>query len=416
MFFNREKYYSLANNFLGMNIVQITNIFIPLAILPYLSRTLSVEVFGFYAICLTTSYLINQISDLGLTSSAPYYLSKNITSKSKVEVMFCNGFAIKLFPSVCISVISVVIIYANLATYLSFNELSCLIVFYILNSLLTPWFFQGIEKFKQYSIVVLISRTIYLSIIIIFVNDDGDLIVLLSANAISAFLILTSSVLVYKQLGYAFVRPCAVDLNSILKISLPFYISKLAYSVLTYSGPILVGLVAGVKSVAIYNVSEKFYQAGQSLSSPISQALYPYFSNKKDWRVFNKLFFVCICIHSLGCLVIAFNAEVILHFSFGKDYVEGALYLKVFMIIAAVNFASVFLGFPLFSLLDKMNLVYKTSYPGVFISIMFLAAGYFSKNLSVEYIMNSMLFGETTTLMIRLTFWLKEVVYVKKNT
>ncbi|ENV5902926.1 TPA: oligosaccharide flippase family protein [Vibrio parahaemolyticus] len=415
MFLNKEKYYSLINNFLGMNIVQITNIFIPLAILPYLSRTLSVEVFGFYAICLTASYLITQISDLGLTSSAPYYLSKSQKIKSKIEVFFCNGFFIKLFSSVFISIIAVVIIYFGLPNYLSLNDLLCLIVFYITNSLLTPWFFQGIEKFKQYSIVVLVSRCIYLSVIILYVDNDSDLIILLMANVISVFLILVSSILVYKRLGYVFIRPCFVDIKTILKMSLPFYFSKLVYSILTYSGPILVGLVAGVKTVAIYNVSEKFYQAGQSLSSPISQALYPYLSNKKDWKVFNKLFFISVTIYALGCFIIACNAEIILYYAFGKEYVEGAFYLRVFMVIAVVNFTSVFLGFPLFSLLDKMNLVYKTSYPGVFISIMLLAFAYLSGNFSVEYIMISILLGEAITLLIRLSFWLKEVLYVKEN-
>lgn len=175
---------TLLENFLSLGALQIVSYVIPLISLPYLSRVLGVERFGvvFFAFAFMTYFII--FTDYGFGLSATREIAVNRHNKNNLS----NIFSSVMFIKICLLLVSfaVLCIMITFIPKLQENWLVFLLSFLMVigNAIYPVWFFQGVEKMKYITFLNILSKTIFLILIFIFVQKSDDYIIVPLLNSL----------------------------------------------------------------------------------------------------------------------------------------------------------------------------------------------------------------------------------------
>ena len=401
--------HTVFKNSLALMILQFSNVIAPILVLPYLTRILGIEGFGLVMIALSISSFFVVITDFGFNLSATHLISENIGNVKYINNLISVIYIIK------ITIISLLLIATLFISnfFEVFNSLDFYYIFYIfLNvsmlTLLPTWLFQAIEKMKYITIYVSLSKIIYLILILFFINNgnDGANVVLFLALSNSIGL-LVSFYLMY-SFGYRVILPVSFYENlSIAKYSSKFFISRFAVTIYTTLSTFIVGNGAGVQQAAIYGASEKLYQASQTITGTISQALFPHMVKNKESQLLFYVTLILGTVMAFAFTVIWSFADVIVTFIFGDSFSDSIPVFKCFLIISFVNLISVNYGYPAFSTINRIQFANYTTYVGAVIQIIALSFLYVKDNISALNVTYSILLTEVSVMLLRVFFYYK---------
>lgn len=341
-------------------------------------------------------------TDYGFNLSASYWIAKHRDRKRKVSQYIGAIFAIKLIIYIFL-LITLYIYHVWSKSALSYRlDLLALVALVALAQTFQPmWFFQGIEKMKNVTIYMVTSKLLYLALVLFFVSKTSDenyvLFSLIISNLIATGIALLS---IYKE-GYFVSTPSWLLIRYVFKTSTDFFISRVAVSVYTTASTFIVGNAAGLSQAGIYSAAEKLYQAGQSVSSPITQALFPYLARTKDNRILFKFIIITLPIMIIGCAVVGYYADFFLHLFYGDKFGESVSVLRVFLFCTVITFVSINFGYPAFAALGKIKLANKTVLVGGITQSLLLVYLFVSHQISAINVAYCVLITETIVLLIR---------------
>ena len=213
----------------------------------------------------------------------------------------------------------------------------------------TPiWLFQGMERMKYITIVNLVSKLTFTILIFVVIQASQDYIFVpllysigfVIAGALSMFL-------AYREFGVFFSFPKWKHIKEQLNNSTQYFFSRAAIALYTSSNNFIVGLVLGEFYAGIFGVAEKLYMAMVVVYTPLSDAIYPHMVQKKDLKLFKKIFLSVVLISLfVSMMTFIFSTEIV-YIVFGEGYGESAVLLKYFCFLAIVIVPTIFLGYPL---------------------------------------------------------------------
>mgnify|MGYP000689963949 CR=1 FL=1 len=383
--------------------------------LPYLSRTLSIEGFGLVAWGLSICVLGFIITDFGFGISGVEKIAKN-----KNDKIFINSYLGAVFAS---KLLLLVFTFIVLALYTltepdilhgSSYYFIVIISFVIFSQTFQPiWFYQGIEEMKSITIYTVTTKLLYLVSVFILVAESDDAWLVLLLYGISN--LIGTLIAVYKiyTAGYRVSKPTPTLILDTISHSVEFFISRAAVGLYTGISVFLLGAFSGLQQVAIYSAAEKLYQGGQSISAPISQAMYPYVARTGDTKLLYKFILIALLPLLIGVSFCIFYSESIIVFIFGNEFSEGADILKVFLVCSVINFIGVNLGYPAFSSINKISFANKSVILGGTGHLICLLYLYWNDSLTALNIVFCVLLTEIVVLSLRLC-GLYYYTYIKK--
>ena len=338
----------LVKNFLALSSLQAINLILPFITLPYLTRVLGVSNYGVVVMVYSIMQLLSVVCDYGFNLSATKEISLSRNNISKVNTIFSSVLIVKAG----LLIISLLILFI-LTTYvpiLATHKVAYLMGFgIVIGQTLTPiWLFQGMENMKYITLVNLVSKSLFTILIFVFIKTPEEFIfvpLLYSVGFIIAGVL--SLVFAYKEFGISFSFTKRVNIVEQFKNSTQYFYSRASVALYTSSNNFMVGLILGEFYAGIFGVAEKLFTAMTVIYSPLSDAIYPYMVQKKDLKLFNKIFFTAIIFNLLVSLITLFFATEIVHFIFGEGYQESALLLKYFCVLALIIVPATFIGYPL---------------------------------------------------------------------
>ena len=338
----------LVKNFLALSTLQVINLVLPFITLPYLTRVLGVSNYGVVVMVYSIMQFLSVICDYGFNLSATKDISLFRNNISKVNTIFSSVLIIKS-GLLTISLLILVI----LTTYvpaIAANKMAYLTGFgIVIGQTLTPvWLFQGMENMKYITLVNLVSKSLFTILIFVFIKSPENFIfipLLYSVGFIIAGVL--SLVFAYKEFGVSFYFPKSINVIEQFKNSTQYFYSRASVAIYTSSNNFVVGIILGEFYAGIFGVAEKLFTAMTVIYSPLSDAIYPYMVQKKDLKLFKKIFFTTITFNLLVSLITLFFATEIVCFVFGEGYEESALLLKYFCILALIIVPATFIGYPL---------------------------------------------------------------------
>lgn len=145
------------------------------------------------------------------------------------------------------------------------------------------WLLKGLEKMQYITIISVTSRLVSLILIFTLIKNSSDIYVYCFLYVLTFFLIgLGGFVFVIKKIK---VRYCKISLKKIpyqLHEALYTFISILGGRVMTSIGVTVLGIVAAQSDVGIYGAINKIPSVIILMFYPISQAIYPYISKRRE--------------------------------------------------------------------------------------------------------------------------------------
>lgn len=293
--------------------VQGLNLILPILVLPYLIRTLSIEAFGKYSFVFAFSQFVMLFVDFGFNLSATKKIAENIDNPKVVKSVYWNVTLIKLLLSV-VSLLFV-FIFVLLVPKIS-QHLDGILYSYImvLGTVFFPiWWFQGNNKMRELSIVSAVSKIVSYPLIFVFVRTKDDYNNAIVIQSMSYFLAgIFSIVYLYRNNREYFsdlewfVSPSKYIDE--MKDSLPIFISNSSISLYTNSLTIFLGVFSTEYNVGLFGAMEKIVRAiCFGILSPINQVCFPIIAQlKKNDFVRARRVFQCVFLFTLGMMLMVY--------------------------------------------------------------------------------------------------------------
>lgn len=335
-----EEYKRVTDNIISLFGLQGFSYILPLITFPYLTRVLGPDKYGLLAFALAFIAYFQILTDYGFNLSATREVSIHRHDKIKVSKIFSSVMASK-------SILMVLSLFIMTLIVFSFDKFRSdwLLYFFtfglVIGSLLLPtWFFQGMEKMRYISILNITISLIYTVSIFVFIRSPSDYLYVPLINSIGTITIgIYSLRLVRRQFDVEFIRPSLDDIKHQMKEGWHLFISTLAISLYTTSNRFILGLFVSNTIVGYYAVAETIMKALQGLISPISQAIYPYFSklqsdNKpKAITQLKKILLIIGVLSLLLSVLLVFCAPLLVQLLAGPEYAASIPLLQVLVFV-----------------------------------------------------------------------------------
>lgn len=320
-------------------LLQGVNQLLPIVVMPYLMVTLGAEGYGHIGFALSTIQYLILIVDFGFNLSATKQIAIFKNDLEKRSQIFWNVVAAKvllLFLSTTIMVLLIVC----LPTFRTYQAAIIATWPMVLGNTFTfMWFFQGIGKIRNLSIINTLSKVLLLPLIFVFVHTHDDYIMAAFLQAI-VFVgtALLSNVYLYKLHVIKSVRPDMEKMLDETRTSFPLFLSSASTSLYTQLTIIILGFYCTTEEIGRYAAAERIMRAMCFLIYvPISQVFFQKISyaasvNKKDaLQLFYKIRTMVVCIMLLIGLII-FTGGNWLPLLLGQDYTGIETLLRILSI------------------------------------------------------------------------------------
>lgn len=405
-----REYKNLISNFISLLTIQFGNFILPLVSFPWLVKSLGVSGFGLLIFTQTVISYLELIVDFGFKNSATRDVSLNCKNKDKINLIFSTVLILKsIIFLICFVILLIVMFFFDLSDG---NEYLFLISFLtLIGSVLFPvWLFQGMESMKVITFLSLAVRSIFVSLLFVFVHSHEDISnAALIFSLSSIFTGIIGVWIAFFTFKLKFVIPDFEYLKHTINDSYHFFIAKIASAIYGSSNNIILGLTLGNEAVGIYGIASKLYFSLIRGYQPIANALYPYISRTKNITLFKKVFYVVICLNLIFISVLFYFSPQIIEMIAGDDALSSIIIFRVFVVAMFFTAISVLIAYPFLAAIGYKKQANKSSIVAVIFYFAMLSFLYTFDGISLI----SMAFLVLLTEVFVVVFLLKTIVVNK---
>jgi len=276
------------------------------------------------------------------------------------------------------------------------------------NAIYPVWFFQGMERMKYITFLNILSKTIFLILIFVFVKQESDYIIVPLFNSLG-FLVsgIIGMYFAVKNLGAKLYLPKWQSIKKKFKYSSEFFLSRISVSAYTNTNSFCLGLIGSNIMVGYYVAAEKIYQAINGIQLPLTQALYPFVAKHEDIKTYKKWVSVALLCNVLICTFVFIFAKQFITIFYGSDMTEAYKILRIFCFITLITFPSILIGYPLLGALGHTKIANNSVITGSIIHIIGLFILFLTNKMNIYSIALMVLITESIVFGIRGYFVLK---------
>ncbi|WP_034458433.1 oligosaccharide flippase family protein [Buttiauxella noackiae] len=258
-------------------VVQISNIILPLIMVPYLAHVLGLDFFGKLSFAQAVSYICIFIVDFGFNFSAARGIGINIGKNKEIDKLYSNVQFVKI---ILFSIVVVFLFFLSLFINLSVIDSKLMLLGGIssLSSIVMPvWLFQGLGRNSYVAVLNLITRVFSMVFILLLIKSDADIITASSLQLLSPLVagVIMQYFMIKKEIVRFKVKDISVS-NSVTITKDSFHNFSASFLTLgfTYFNPILVKLFLGDSALGLYSFAEKLANVLRQLYIPLVQACF----------------------------------------------------------------------------------------------------------------------------------------------
>ena len=284
----KQNHKRLIDNIFSLSLLNCINMLMPLVTLPYLVKVIGLSNYGAYSIVMAIVQYIILFSSYGFNFSTTKQISQNRENLSFVNSVF-NA---TIIARCIISMISIIIIIFISCAFIPKSYLLMLIygLGMVMGDILNPvWLFQGMEKMRFMTVVNFIAKVSFTGLIFICIRTPEDSIYVTLFNSIGY---IVAGVISYIfACRYFKLRPEMPTLRAIqqqLRDGGYIFLSIVSMNLYRNSNVLILGFFLNDALVGLYAGAEKIIKAAQSITTPISNALFPYVAKFFKDSAFNQ--------------------------------------------------------------------------------------------------------------------------------
>ena len=350
-------------------LLRISNYLFGFITIPLQTRVLGPNIYAILAFSMSLSNYFQNFIDFGFTLSATEKISKNKDNKN-----YINGIISKVFFCRCILTIIATIIFLVLVVYIdefrkNYIVLTLYFLLAVILNFLPDYLYLGLEKMQFLTYKSVFARTIFTVLLFIFLRDKKDLYLVPIFNIVGNTIVL---IFIYKHiievLKFNLIRIKTKDILDEFKWTLQFFLSRFASSIYSTINTMTIGLCFGSSSyeLGLYKTADQSINVGKQIIIPITDSLFPYMANKKDFKLFNKILLIGSISILIGIIIVNFFATDLCILVFGNEFANSALYLRLLSPSVFFAFLTMMFGYPALSAIGKIK---YANYSNVFSAI-----------------------------------------------
>ena len=329
-------------------LINFSDYFLSLIILPFLARTISMEGIGLLGLVNTLGVVCLLVMEYGFSLSATREIASNNDNKN-ISLLVSRVLITKLIliiPCFIISICSFLIVPI-------FEKYQLLIILTLIISILngvTPiWFFQGIQKIYPFAMLKISIRIISIVPIFLMVRSVNDIWIVLFFQCMASLLTcLISLFWLFKKVR--FVSVSFKDIANSLINGWHTFSLTIIPPLFTMFAFFWLSSKLSIESMGLLNSAERIFKATISIFGPIGQAIYPFLISqlsKDKMRAIlqtRQLFWVYLAVSISTSSIIIIVANPLIKWYLGQVFLESAKILQVFALSIPIIKISHILG------------------------------------------------------------------------
>ncbi|GGM18540.1 teichoic acid transporter [Deinococcus aerophilus] len=338
----------MVKNFLILSVLQISGFIFPLISLPYLAKTLGIQMLGVYSLFQSVTVITSVIADYGYITNGTQRISTIKGNSKKISIIINNALYLRLNIAIAASFCGAAYLFSVIPKGMqTLPNLLTVVVATVLSSLNLPWVFQGLEKMPQYSAILIAGRTFSLMLILALVSGPANLQTALWVSLLPQLIGAVFSIFyISKYLNWKFKVPRILDAKLELIYGWNFFTPNFYSIFFTQVGLIALGMYQSQMVVGGYAVMDRIAKAVGSLNGAVNQAVYPQVafamsqSHSIGVAVLRKYALIFLPPALVLSLILAFYSPTIVSIFFGETYVpfsDALRYLSIFIFLSSVN-------------------------------------------------------------------------------
>ena len=266
----------IVSNFLFLSIIQLSNYIAPVIIIPYLVSTLGVENYGLIAFSNAVISYFLVFVDYGYNLTATRDIALNRSEPNKIVDIFNTVLSTKMVLG-GIGFLMVYLLIILVEPVSNHKNLFLLSYSIVLGHLIFPfWFFQGMEDMKYITYISLLTKLIYIVLVLIFVKVPSDYIYVNLFYGISGIISgLLSIVIIVRKYKITFKVVSMQNMLHDLRGGFLIFMSNIATNIYTNSNIIILESFTNNLVVGYFSIAEKVILALRQLLTVYAQVIYP---------------------------------------------------------------------------------------------------------------------------------------------
>ena len=348
---------NLAKNTFFLYLMKIISYIYPLFTFPYITRVLGAEKYGIVVFANAVMSYFTLVLEFGFLLSATNLCSLYRDDKSRLGHITIGIIQGKLL--IALLEFFVLFICCSFVTSFSDKKLFFYLSFIgtVCNVFLPDYLFRGIEKMSIITYRVIVSKLIYTILIFAFIHDSSDYlfvpIATLGGNLIAVIL---TWIDILKKKYISILRVSLKDtINYIIEAS-PFFLSRVAVSVYTTLNTVLLGMRFPSNEIGQYGTANTITSMCRQLISPISDSIYPYMVQKKNYKLVKKILLILEPIIIIGCIILYFIAPWLIVFVCGNEYSNAVPVLRCMIPLIIISLPTYLFGYPVLGALGDLKM------------------------------------------------------------
>lgn len=266
----------LLRNMLALSVLQVANMVLPLATLPYLFRVLGPDHFGAYVFAQAVIAYLGLLADYGFNWSATGEIAKVQNDRDAVSRIFWKTQAAKSLIA-CVGLALLVLGVLLVPKFIELRPIMFATFPFVVGTVLFPqWLFQGLERMSCVTVATLSARLLVIPATYLLVHSPADtwraaLITSMSTVVAGLF----SLTMIARMKLISFRLPGVSDVLEAFREGWHVFLATAAVSLYTTTNSVLLGFLTGNVTLGYFGAADKIRNMTQSLISPLSNALYP---------------------------------------------------------------------------------------------------------------------------------------------
>ncbi len=316
---------------------------------------------GIYNYVFSALYLLTIFADFGISTATSKYVAEyNVVDKEKLKKVFFNAFA--LIANISLIIIALTLLFGNKWFGESSKYLIYILplVFFSPITSLYDGIYRGLKKFKEISIISLITGAISLIASYFLLNKYGLIGALLAQNFMY---ILYAVILGLRYTNWKAIVDKKV-ISDIGKYSLAFGIATLGYYLFSKVNVLILGQNNFIEEIATYELLNKVFTIYLLIFTILGQVLSPYVTEifaLKEYQKTKQLYVKSVSILSLISIafvpITAFVTIFAIHLVF-PQYDNNILRMLIFPV--AITYAQLAFSAPI-----NAGLIVATGHAGI---------------------------------------------------
>lgn len=404
----------LAKNTFFLYVMTISTYILNLITIPYLTRVLGPTIYGQIGLAVGYMSYIQIVLDFGFILSATQLISERRRDYKFASQIITSVALIKVGLALFILFGFGILFHYGFFEKSTIYLLSIYLLAYLCAALLPDFFYRGIENMKAISIRTVLIKIIFTILIFIFVKNERDVIfVPISQLCGNMFALFYSYFDLRKHYNIQLVLPNIIYIGKLIKVSIPFFVSRFASTFYQALDIIVLGKIYGMSPVVgYYSSSDKLIALAKTASSPIADSLYPYMLKNRNFKLVKKMMFIIMPIITVGIIFVAIFAEPICVLLFGVKYRETGDILRLLLPIAWIVLPNYVVAFPIMSPLGLVKYTNISNVIGMFIQVGGLIMLWFMNRLNIYSICILTSITEVLVFLYRVSI---VIIYYKKR-